>query len=108
MLALLAADWDARRAAAAFFEPRRRVSVSSPEVHGITPFVLPPREIDPSLVEKGSAAAGTEEKKEQQEGTVPHDREPAPRGSRASTCSTASSSSAASVDSQTPFVYHIH
>ncbi|RDX54648.1 hypothetical protein OH76DRAFT_985365 [Lentinus brumalis] len=90
------------------FEPRKRVSMSSPEAKfGITPFVLPPRGAD--AAEKG-VAAETEEKDQGKGEELP--RYPAaayttgvPGLSRTDSMSSASSTHSA--DSQTPLVLPI-
>ena len=85
-------------AALPLFAPRKRVSGSSPEAFGITPFVLPP---DPVGSEKGglsveSAVVGEVDEKAGEVGR------PLPARTRPD-----STSSFGSVDSQTPFVLHL-
>ena len=69
------------------FQPRKHISMSSPEAFGITPFVLPPPDADAAEKAEGSDAA-----------TAPAHPEHTHRES---------TSSFGSVDSQTPFVLHV-
>ncbi|KAM5531402.1 hypothetical protein V8D89_014926 [Ganoderma adspersum] len=96
------------------FEPRKRISLSSPEAFGITPFVLPPHP------RASVASAGPSEKSPaQRESDETHGAD-ADAGAAAKealsglrrpelarTLSSTSTNSTSSIDSQTPFL-HIH
>ncbi|RPD65650.1 hypothetical protein L226DRAFT_455538 [Lentinus tigrinus ALCF2SS1-7] len=100
------------------FAPRQRVSMSSPEAYGITPFVLPPKDADSA--EKG-VAAGAEAEKEKESPAPMYVSASADDVVRAASGgpvegaelalarsdSTSSTSSTDSANSQTPLVLHI-
>ena len=100
-------------AALPLFEPRKRVSLSSPEAFGITPFVLPPRGAD--AAEKADAAEGQRGEKEGEQRPPAYVSDTA--GARgpveaagaglSRTDSTSSASSSSSAGSETPLVLHI-
>ncbi len=88
------------------FEPRKRVSMSSPEAKfGITPFVLPPRGAE--AAETGVAAETVEKEREEELPRYPAAAYTAGVPGLSRTDSMSSASSTNSADSQTPLVLHI-